>query len=134
MNYIKERRIELQTILGNTSGCYTTDNISGFTLKSKTGVTWSKTGKKWGQAFEEDLRFHIAIDFPEGSYQLKELTELIGLKEREEGAQVSGILLRRDKPFDSVRISIYKDKLNTYTFRNETFIRFINEVALKVIK
>lgn len=136
MSWIKEKREELQRIIDNINGCYTTNNKTGFTLNSKSGVVWAQTsrGKKWGQAFEEEGRFYVAIDFPEGCYDLKELTARIGLGERAEDEQVSGIRLRRDKPFDSVRIAIYEDSSNAYNFSNSSFIEFINEVASGVRK
>ena len=68
LTWIKEKRKELQRIIDNINGCYTTNNKTGFSLNSKNGVVWAQTsrGKKWGQAFEGDGRFYVAIDFPEG--------------------------------------------------------------------
>ncbi|WP_332632550.1 hypothetical protein [Halalkalibacter flavus] len=45
---------------------------------------------------------------------------------------MSGIRLRRDHPFDSVRIAIYEDRSNTYSFNNEIFIDLVKEIATKV--
>lgn len=134
MRWIQEKRLELQKIIDTINGCGTTNNQTGFTLKSKNGVVWakSKTGKKWGQAFEEDSRFYCVIDFPVDSYELKELVERIGLNKRKKDEQVSGLCLRRDTPFDSVQIAIYEEEATTYSFNNDAFIDFVNEVALKV--
>ncbi|MRH41570.1 hypothetical protein GH741_02645 [Aquibacillus halophilus] len=135
MQWIKDRRLELQRIIDSINSCYTTNNKTGFTLNSTNGVIWAKTrrSKKWGQAFEDDFRFYVAIDFPEGSYELDELIERIGLNVKEEDEQVSGIRLRKDSPFDSVRIAVYEDMSATYSFDNKEFIDFVNEVASKVM-
>ncbi|WP_332632549.1 hypothetical protein [Halalkalibacter flavus] len=79
MKWIKEKRSELQSIVNKINGCVTTNNETGFTFKAIDGVIWANTkrGKKWGQAFEEDQRFYVAIDFPVGSFELKELSERI---------------------------------------------------------
>jgi ABC-type oligopeptide transport system substrate-binding subunit len=47
--------------------------------------------------------------------------------------QESGIRLRNDNPFDSVQISIFDDRSTSYSFYNEGFIDFVNEVASKVM-
>ncbi|MBS4176925.1 hypothetical protein [Lederbergia citrea] len=135
MKWINEKRVELQSIIDSINGCYTTNNRTGFTFNSGNGVIWEETGrgKKWGKAFEEDNRFYAVIDFPTGSYKINELVERINLDEREEDEQVSGIRLRKDKPFDSVQIAIYDDGSTKYSFNNKAFFNFANEVASKVM-
>jgi len=134
LNWINEKRVELQNVIDSINGCFTSNNRMGFTFNLGSGVIWSETrrGKKWGQAFEEDIRFYAVIDFPTGSYKVNELVERINLYEREKDEQISGIRLRIDKPFDSVQIAIYDDSAS-YSFFNETFSNFVNEVASKVM-
>ena len=135
MNFIKKRRTELQNIINQIDGCCTSDNKTGFTLYSESGVKWatSMKGKKWGQAFEEKARFYAVIDFPEGNYKLKELIERIGLPEREEDEAKSGIRIRRDSPFDSVQIALYHDTFTNFTFDGKIFKDFLGE-AVAIIK
>lgn len=135
MKWIKEKRVELQRIIDNINECYTTNNRNGFTFNCSNGVIWSETrrGKKWGKAFEEGKRFYAIIDLPPGSYEIDELVTRIKLNERKVDEQVSGIRLRKDKLYDSVQISIYNDRATTYSFNNEEFINFVNEVASRVI-
>lgn len=134
MKWISEKRVELQSVIDSINGCYTSNNRTGFTFKTGNGVIWAETRrkKKWGQAFEENFRFYAVIDFPTGSYKFSELVERLELDEREEDEQASGIRLRTGNPFDSVQIAIYEDA-TSYSFTNEIFIKFVDEVVSKVM-
>ena len=103
-------------------------NSSRFKIISKNGLKWSSRASKLGNIHYSDDHLYLALDYPSGKITESDILKKLNLPKKNPGDKKSGFYVIQDRKFDTVRISLYQDKLADQKYLDKTLIDFAEEI------
>jgi hypothetical protein len=104
-----------------------------YNIVSLSGVTWKDRSLKWGVIAEGKERLRIDLDYPIHLFTEEGLSDYTGLPLKRNIPKLNGTSHINPtvggKDFDTLRIILYADKLETYDFGHER----IKELFMRIV-
>jgi hypothetical protein len=135
-NLIHHKNIEFTKVIESYRNCkveLVSEERKMYNIVSKSGLTWKDRSPKWGVVAEGTKRLLIDLDYPVHSFTEEELSYSTGLPLKRNLTKPNGISHINPtvggEKYDTLRIILYTDKLESYDFHNER----LKELFMRII-